>query len=140
MTKDAVQGSVMRQSGFTLIEVMLIVTLIAILALIAYPSYQTNIRKAKRNDAIEALLRIQLAEEKWRVSDTDYATLAELGNPTTKEGFYSITIPVNSATGYTIKATAIGDQANDSVNGTSCSPLLLQITAGGETKSPAACW
>ena len=140
MTKDAIQGTVTPKSGFTLVEMMLIVTLIAILALIAYPSYQTNIRKAKRNDAIEALLRIQLAEEKWRVSDTDYATLAELGNPATKEGFYTITIPVNSATGYTVKATAVGDQVNDSVSGTPCSPLQLQVSAGGETKSPAVCW
>jgi len=137
---DAIQGVSKRNLGFTLIEVMLVVSLIAILALIAYPSYQTNIRKAKRNDAIEALLRIQLAEEKWRVSDTDYATLAELGNPTTKEGFYSITIPINTATGYTVKAIAIGDQANDEVAGTFCSPLQIIVSAGGETKSPAACW
>ena len=140
MIMDAIQGVSKRNLGFTLIEVMLVVSLIAILALIAYPSYQTNIRKAKRNDAIEALLRIQLAEEKWRVSDTDYATLIELGNPTTKEGFYSIAIPANTATGYTIRATAIGDQANDEVDGTQCSPLQLIVSAGGETKLPAACW
>jgi len=140
MIMDTRQGTVLRESGFTLIEVILVITLIAILALIAYPSYQTNIRKAKRNDAVEALLRIQLAEEKWRVSDTDYATLVELGNPSTKEGLYAITIPVNSATGYTIIATAIGDQANDNANGTLCTPMVLQVSAGGETKSPASCW
>ena len=126
--------------GFTLIELMIIVVIIAILATIAYPSYQSNVRKAKRNDAIEALLRIQLAQEKWRVNDTDYATLVELGNPSTADDFYTISIPVNTASGYTIRATAVGDQLNDSEGGATCSPMELVVSAGGETKTPSACW
>jgi len=129
-----------RSKGFTLIEVMTVVAIVAILAGLAYPSYQANVRKAKRNDAIEALLRIQIAEEKWRVSDTDYATLDELGSPGSFEGFYSITIPVNSATGYTISATALGDQLNDEAEGTACSPLTITVSAGGESRTPAVCW
>ena len=129
-----------RIHGFTLIEVMMVVALLAILAGMAYPSYQANVRKAKRNDAIEALLRIQIAQEKWRISDTDYATLAELGSPSSLEGFYSVAIPTNTSTSYTITATALGDQANDNVDGASCSTLTLMVSAGGETKTPVACW
>lgn len=128
------------QNGFTLIEVMVIVVVVAILATIAFPAYQSNVRKAKRNDAIEALLRIQVAQEKWRVSDTDYASYAELGSPSTLESFYTIEIPSSSATGYTIRATATGDQLNDESEGVSCSPLELSVSSGGESRTPAVCW
>ncbi|WP_455203654.1 type IV pilin protein, partial [Kaarinaea lacus] len=65
---------------------------------------------------------------------------SELGNPSTAEGHYAISIPVTSATGYTIRATAIGAQLSDSEGGTICSPLELVVSAGGETKTPADCW
>lgn len=126
--------------GFTVIELMIVVAVVGVIAAIAYPSYQGNLHKAKRNDAIEALLRIQVLQEKWKVKDTDYATLAELGSPSTIEGFYTITIPVNTATGYTIRATALGDQLNDVAGDTICSPLELIVSASGELKTPAACW
>lgn len=142
MLHDRTKGSMVfsRNYGFTLIELMVIVAIIAILATIAYPSYQANVRKAKRNDAIEALLRVQVAQEKWRINDTNYATLGELGNPSTIDGFYNITIPVNLATGYTIQATAVGDQLNDSEEGATCSPMVLVVSAGGESRKPVACW
>lgn len=127
-------------NGFTMVEIMVIVVIIAILATIAFPAYQSNVRKAKRNDAIEALMRIQVAQEKWRISDTDYASYAELGSPSTLEGFYTIEVPSSSATGYTIRATATGDQLNDESEGLSCSPLELSVSSGGETRTPAACW
>ena len=140
MTYQSISRLKGRIQGFTLIEMMTVVVILAILAGIAYPSYQSNVRKAKRNDAIEALLRIQIAQEKWRISDTDYATLAELGSPSSLEGFYVITIPTNTSTGYTITATALGDQVNDEANGTGCSPLSLSVSAGGESKAPVECW
>ena len=128
------------KKGFSLIELMVVLTILGIISAIAYPSYQSRVSKSKRSDAKEALLRIQLAQEKWRVSDTDYATHAELGNPSTDGGYYAINISDNTATGYTIRATGVGGQANDSVGTTSCSPLELIVSAGGESKAPADCW
>ena len=45
-----------KAKGFTLIELMIVVAVIAILASIAYPSYQDSVRKTRRADAKEVLL------------------------------------------------------------------------------------
>jgi type IV pilus assembly protein PilE len=127
---------VKRNRGFSLLELLTVLAIVGILALIAFPAYQSNMRTAKRSDAIEALIRIQVAQETWRISDTDYASLAELGNPTTAEGFYSIAVSAVSATGYTITATGVDDQVNDAA----CTSITLAVSAGGESKTPAVCW
>ncbi|WP_083924885.1 type IV pilin protein [Lamprocystis purpurea] len=43
--------------GFTLIELMIVVGIVAILAAIAYPSYQSQIRKTRRGDAQAVLMQ-----------------------------------------------------------------------------------
>lgn len=132
--------------GFTLIELMIAIAVIGILAAIAYPSYQDFVRKARRADGKEALVRLQIEQEKWRTSHTTYtgtidgtAGLSGLGLPTTSsEGHYTIAITANSATGtgFTATATAQGAQASDA----NCTVLTLAVAAGGETKTPATCW
>lgn len=127
---------VKRNSGFSLLELLTVLAIVGILALVVFPTFQSNMRIAKRSDAIEALIRIQVAQETWRISDTDYASLAELGNPTTAEGFYTIAVSAVTATGYTITATGIDDQVNDAA----CTSITLAVSAGGESKTPAVCW
>ena len=46
-----------RNAGFTLVEVMIAVTILAILSMIAYPSFMQSVRKSKRTDAQTALTR-----------------------------------------------------------------------------------
>lgn len=123
--------------GFTLIELMIVVAIIAILAAIAYPSYQDSIRKARRADGKEALLRIQLEAEKWRVNNATYTcNLADLGlGNTSLESWYTLALSACSATGFTASATGTGDQAND----TGCTPLTLTVTAT-DTRGPSGCW
>lgn len=48
------------RSGFTLIELMIVVAVIGILASIAYPSYEDYIRRARRVDAQGIMMDIQL--------------------------------------------------------------------------------
>lgn len=121
--------------GFTLIELMITVSIIGILATIALPAYQNYIREARRADAFTGLLDLQSRQERWRVNNTTYgatANHAAMGFVDTTD-FYSFTSTGNSATAYTLTATATSSQTSDS----GCTTLTIN-QAG--TKTPAACW
>lgn len=133
-----------KQGGFTLIELMIVVVVLALLAAVALPSYQSYIRKARRADAKEALLRVQIEQEKWRTNNTSYTgTLGSGGlalSSTSPDGYYTIAITSGSAsaTGYTTTATAVSTKSQN--DDTGCTALTLAVAAGGETKSPTQCW
>ena len=58
--------------GFTLIELMIVVAVIAILAAIAYPSYQDSIRKSRRADAKAVLLQAAQWMERFYTENHRY--------------------------------------------------------------------
>lgn len=102
-----------RSSGFTLIELMVVVAIIGILAGVAYPSYTENVIKGKRSDAKAALLQVQLAQEKYRANNTTYGTLADIGViSTSPQGYYTIAVATNTATAYTATATPLSPFAD----------------------------
>ncbi|MBF0400802.1 MAG: prepilin-type N-terminal cleavage/methylation domain-containing protein [Magnetococcales bacterium] len=124
-------------AGFSFIELLVTLVVIAILAALALPSYQSAVYKGNRADATTALLRIQLAEEQWRANHTTYGTLATLGMGTSSErGKYTLAVTANTATGYVATATAVAEQVND----TGCTTLTLTVSGTGESRTPAACW
>ena len=128
--------------GFTLLELMIGIVIVGILASISIKLYTKHIKRARRMVAIQTLLSIQLAEEQYRSTNTQYGTLAQVwgGVNTTTGGYYSLSITNTSATNYTITATALTTQTSDKENSTTCTPLVLTMSSGTETKTPAACW
>lgn len=126
--------------GFTLIELMIAVAIVAVLASIAYPAYQDSVRKGRRAEAFTALSTLQQAQERWRSNNASYTTtLANtagsgvapngLGVTTpTSSGLYAINVGSASATGYTATATANSgtSQANDG----NCKVLGVQMASG----------
>lgn len=133
--------------GFTLIEIMIVVAIIAILAAIALPSFLNQIRKSRRADAQSTIQQIALREERYRADNPSYSSnWTDLGgDPNTYDGAH-YTWRVVAAAGppptYTITATAKATQAGDNAQGTSCSTLTYGINASGQVNygSNAACW
>lgn len=130
------------RKGFTLIELLITLAVIGILAVIAVPSYFSYQMRARRVEGIATINSIQLKEEKYRTYNTTYGTLGQVwgGVTTTTNGYYSLAISNQTATGYTITAIAQGSQANDKQAGTACPVLTLTVSGLTTTRAPAACW
>jgi prepilin-type N-terminal cleavage/methylation domain-containing protein len=61
-----IHPNLIRHRGFTLIELMIVVAVIGLLAVVAYPSFQQSIIKSDRSDARTALAEILLAQERFK--------------------------------------------------------------------------
>lgn len=102
------------ERGFTLVELMITVLIIAILASIAIPSYRSYVMRSQRTDARTALLRVQANEEKFFLQNNAYtADLAALGLLAASDnGLYTVTVALVGA-GYTATADAIAGKGQD---------------------------
>lgn len=97
-----------RSSGFTLMELMVVIAIIGVLAGVGYPSYSSYITKGKRSDAKAALALLQMAQEKYRANNPSYGTLTQINiNATSPDGYYTIAVPTNTSTAYSATATPL---------------------------------
>jgi len=60
-------------SGFTLIEVMVVVAIVGILAAVAYPAYTDQVRKGRRAEARGALTNLLQQQERFLTQNNTYA-------------------------------------------------------------------
>lgn len=137
-----------RHRGFTLIELMISIVVLAILASIAIGSYRSSVLRANRTDATTTLLRISMAQEKYFLQNstytTDLASAAPTGlglSATSPMGYYTLAVtagPTGSiATSWKVTATATGAQLKDVA---ACQTLSID---GEGTRTPAdssGCW
>lgn len=130
-----------RQSGFTLIEIMIVVAIIGILASIAYPSYQEYVLRGNRVEGMALLNDAAARQERYYAQNNTYAdTVAKLGIPArSNNGLYTLAISDTTASTYTLTAAPGGAQVKD----TKCGTLGLN-QAGTKTKTGTAalsdCW
>lgn len=139
-------------SGFTLIELMIVVAVIGILAAIAYPSYQDSVLKSRRSDAKAKLLEVAQRQERFFTEQNTYTTnFTQLGYATvasvaSDNGYYTITVAAGDGTpgctaiscGFRLTAVPQGAQAAD----TRCTSFTLSsINAKNATGTTATqCW
>lgn len=140
-----------RQTGFTLIELMIVVAIVAILASIAYPSYQDQLRKARRADAAAALLQNQhwmernftLSGRYNEKSDGSAITSSDLPVPSTPvdgaTAFYALSLAAATASTYSLQAAPQNAQTSDTDCGTlSINQLGVKSISGSGTVGK--CW
>ena len=71
-----------KQKGFTLIELMTVVVIVAILLMVALPSYQQQVRKTRRSLGRAELMEVMARQEQFFLDHRRYASvLTELGYP-----------------------------------------------------------
>jgi type IV pilus assembly protein PilE len=119
-----------RIGGFTLIEMLIAVSVASVLSSIAYPSFQGVLHKARRSDALVALMQVQAAQERWRANHRSYATLAEIGVPASSSaGHYTLQVLSADDDAYEVVAVATGGQAHDAA----CRHLKLRLESATVT-------
>lgn len=131
-----------RQSGFTLIEVMIVVVIIGILASIAFPSYQEYVMRGNRAEGQALLVDAAARQERYFSQNITYAdTVAKLNmTADSPNKHYTLAVTNADSTSYTLTAQAQGSQAS---RDTKCGNLTL-TSAGVRGKSGSAdvadCW
>ena len=117
---------------------MIAVVVVAILAAVAYPSYQSYAGRGYRAEVHTALHRLANLQEQYYLDQRQYAAdltaLGEANNPAVTEGGrYQVAVAV-TAVSFTLTATAQGSQASLDA---SCPTLTL---TGNGAKTPEECW
>ena len=139
--------------GFTLIEVMIVVVIVAFLAAIGYPSYLNHVRKSARAEAKVRLMQVAQLEERYFTEKNTYTTdIASLLGVTgtvysssrnDPGSAYQITIAAGTAgiaSSFVLSAVPQGSQTNDA----ECRTLVLHHTGkkeiSGGSGNATNCW
>src|SRR5688572_16422624 len=114
--------------GFTMIELMIVIAVLSILVLIAYPAYDSFVTRTRRSEAKRELLALATAQERYFTNCNAYAAALDgsqanctgLGTGaatrTSENDHYLISL-AGGGTTYTLTATARGAQAEDAICG-----------------------
>ncbi|EGU52687.1 putative fimbrial assembly protein PilE [Vibrio nigripulchritudo ATCC 27043] len=121
--------------GMTLLELLIAVSIVAIFAAIAYPSFNNYVYQGHRNQAMADLVKIQLSLEQLYNNGYSWSSIMSGSTCTicdTSDDRY--TFAVTSAGGYTITATP---KIAKGQNNDQCGTLTLKADG---TSLPNTCW
>jgi type IV pilus assembly protein PilE len=130
-----------KNAGFTLIELVVVMLIVAVLTAIAVPSYLAYTHTANRSDATRAMTQDAQALERCYSQTFTYVGCA-VASGSSPQGYYALTV-ATSASSYTITATPNpGPQTSDSA----CQTFTLNNAGtqwsanGGGTNTTQTCW
>lgn len=69
----------MKQKGFTLIELMIVVAIIGILATVVMPSYRNYVLESQRQDTMGKLLQVVQLQERFYLNNVTYTSVIGAG-------------------------------------------------------------
>jgi type IV pilus assembly protein PilE len=131
-----------RACGFSLLELVVALAIVAILASLALPGYRAQQLRARRTEAISALMQIAALQERHYLQHRTYTLALEAVPPaglglraSSENGRYAIAITAADAAGFSATATAVGSQAGDS----RCAAFTINET-GARTATSPDCW
>lgn len=131
-----IRSAYKQQTGFNLIELMIVVVILGIIAAIAYPSYLEQVRQTRRANAQADMLELASYLERFYSESFTYVGAAANQpfnqSPQTGQAHYNLNLQNLTATGFDIQAVPQGAQADDS-----CGTMTLDETGAG---TPANCW
>jgi type IV pilus assembly protein PilE len=145
-------------AGFTLIELMVAVAVVAILASIALPSYTSYIARARRADARTQLLQAAQFMQRFYAANDSYgqdrsgnAVLGQvpgglLHSPADSAALYDLAIPIATAAAFTLQMVPVagGSMANDECGSFTLTSIgvrgVLVGGVAGSTTLRDKCW
>lgn len=129
-----------RSRGWTLIEMMIVMAILAALLALAYPAYSEQMRKARRADGKQMLLDAAQRQQQYYTTKGTFASSHTQLNlsSSSSEGYYTLDVTGNATT-YTLTAVPAGAQTSD----TKCGSLTINHlgTKSNTGSLPASkCW
>lgn len=126
-----------RQAGFTLIELMIVVAIIAILASVALPAYTDYVRRAKASEAVAELSSWRGKMEQYFLDNRTYLNSGACGASASTGKHYTYSC-VATATTYTLTATSV--TSSEGTYTVSESDQRSTTAFKGSSVSGKACW
>lgn len=135
-----------KSSGFSMVELMIVVVIIAILAAIAIPSYRSYVVRGNRTEATKDLSDLASRQERYYYSNNAYAdTLAGLNADSLTPKNYALSVVASAVSvapaTYTLTATAVHAQAADDAL---CQSISLdnfgRWASTGSSANDPKCW
>ena len=131
--------------GFTLIELMIVVAIVAITAAIALPSYQNQMQKTRRGAAKADLIELASFMQRFYTENNRFdqdragnAVALPFNTTATENGaitYYNLSLTAAARSSYTLSAVPAGVQASDS-----CGTLTVAHTGAKTHSSGNDCW